>query len=63
MKVKDAKAKLQNLIDALNVYWDDADFDINVHNNGNFNTLDFYTTDVDNWWLDNRTGKVVLNIE
>ena len=30
MKVKDAKAKLQNLIDALNIYWDDADFDIHV---------------------------------
>lgn len=63
MKVKDAKAKLQNLIDALNVYWDDADFDINVHDNGKFNILGFYNSDPDDWMLDTRTGKVVLTIE
>ena len=59
MTVKDAKAKLQNLIDALNIYWDDAEFDIKVYNNQG----GFYSTDVDNWLLDNRTSKVVLTIE
>ena len=59
MKVKDAKAKLQNLIDSLNIYNDDADFDINVYNNRG----GYYTTDFDNWVLDNRTGKVDLTIE
>ena len=29
MTVKDAKEKLQTLVDSLNVYNDDADFDIN----------------------------------
>ena len=59
MTVKDAKAKLQNLIDSLNVYNDDAEFDIKVYNNHG----GFYSTDVDNWLLDNRTDKVVLTIE
>ena len=59
MKVKDAKEKLQNLVDSLNVYNDDADFDIKVYNNQG----GFYSTDVDNWLLDNRTSKVVLTIE
>ena len=59
MKVKDAKAKLQNLIDALNVYWDDADFDINIYDNRGH----YYITDIDDWVLDNRPDKVVLTIE
>ena len=59
MKVKDAKAKFQNLIDSLNIYNDDADFDINIHDNCG----GYYTTDFDEWLLDNRTGKVVLTIE
>lgn len=59
MKVKDAKAKLQNLIDALNIYWDDAEFDIKAYDNRG----GFYSTDVDNWLLDNNTSKVVLTIE
>ena len=62
MTVKDAKAKLQNLIDSLNVYNDDADFDINVYNKyGGYYT--YYTTDFDDWGLDTRTDKVVLTIE
>ena len=63
MTVKDAKEKLQNLINSLDIYNDDADFDINVCDNGNFNTLGIYNSDPDDWWLDNRTGKVVLTIE
>lgn len=63
MKVKDAKEKLQNLIDALNIYWDDADFDIHVYDNSKFNTTGIYTPDFDNWLLYNRDGKVILAIE
>ena len=59
MTVKDAKAKLQNLVDSLNVYNDDAEFDIKAYDNRG----GFYSTDVDNWLLDNRTSKVVLTIE
>ena len=63
IKLKDAKEKLQNLIDALNIYWDDADFDIHVYDNGKFNTAGIYTPDFDNWLLYNRDGKVILAIE
>ena len=59
MKVKDAKEKLQNLVDSLNVYNDDADFYINIYDNCG----GYYTTDFDEWLLDNRTDKVVLTIE
>jgi len=59
MKVKDAKAKLQNLIDSLAVYNDDAEFNIDIYDNCG----GYYTTDFDDWLLDNRTGKVVLTIE
>lgn len=59
MKVKDAKEKLQNLVDSLNVYNDDADFDINIYDNCG----GYYTTDFDEWLLDNRPDKVVLTIE
>ena len=41
-KVKEAKEKLQNLVDSLNVYNDDADFDINIYDNcGGYYTTDF----------------------
>ena len=63
MTVKDAKVKFQNLVDSLNVYNDDAEFDINVCANGIYNTLRIYISDPDDWWLDNRTDKVVLTIE
>lgn len=63
MKVKDAKEKLQNLIAALNIYWDDADLVINVYDNGKFNKSGIYTTDFDNWLLYNGDGKVILAIE
>ena len=59
MKVKDAKEKLQNIIDSLNVYDDNADFIINVYDNRGGD----YTSDFDDWILDNRTNKVVLTIE
>ena len=59
MTVKDAKAKLQNLIDSLNVYDDNADFDINVYDNHGGD----YISNFDDWVLDNRTCKVVLTIE
>lgn len=59
MKVKDAKEKLQNLVDSLNVYNDDADLDINIYDNCG----GYYTTDFNNWMLYNRTNKVVLTIE
>ena len=59
MTVKDAKEKLQNLVDSLNVYNDDADFGINIYDNCG----GYYTTDFDDWLLDNRTDKVVLTIE
>lgn len=59
MTVKEAKEKLQNLVDSLNVYNDDADFNIKVYDNCG----GFYFTDFDDWLLDNRTGKVVLTIE
>lgn len=59
MNVKDAKEKLQNLVDSLNVYNDDADFDIKVYDNRG----GFYFTNFDDWLLDNRTNKVVLTIE
>ena len=59
MTVKDAKEKLQNLIDSLNVYDDNADFIINVYDNRGGD----YTSDFDDWVLDNRTSKVVLTIE
>jgi hypothetical protein len=59
MTVKDAKEKLQNLVNSLNVYNDDADFDINIYDNFG----GYYTTDFDEWLLDNRTDKVVLTIE
>ena len=59
MKVKDAKEKLQNIIDSLNIYDDNADFVINVYDNRGGD----YTSDFDDWVLDNRTSKVVLTIE
>lgn len=59
MTVKDAKEKLQNLVDSLNVYNDDAEFYIKVYNNRG----GFYLTDFDDWVLDNRTDKVVLTVE
>ena len=59
MTVKDAKEKLQNIIDSLNVYDDNADFIINVYDNRGGD----YTSDFDDWVLDNRTDKVVLTIE
>lgn len=59
MKVKDAKSKLQSLIDALDTYNEDADFDMNIYDNCG----GYYTTDFDDWMLDNITGKVVLTIE
>lgn len=59
MTVKDAKEKLQNIINSLNVYDDNADFIINVYDNRGGD----YTSDFDDWVLDNRTDKVVLTIE
>lgn len=59
MKVKEAKEKLQNLVDSLNVYNDDADFDINIYNNRG----GYYTGDFDDWGLDTTTSKIVLTIE
>lgn len=59
MTVKDAKEKLQNLVDSLNVYNDDAEFDIKVYDNRG----GFYFTDFEDIVLDNRTDKVVLTIE
>ena len=59
MTVKNAKEKLQNIIDSLNVYDDNADFIINVYDNRGGD----YTSDFDDWVLDNRTDKVVLTIE
>ena len=59
MTVKDAKEKLQNIIDSLNVYDDNADFVINVYDNRGGD----YISDFDDWVLDNRTSKVVLTIE
>ena len=59
MTVKDAKEKLQNIIDSLNVYDDNADFVVNVYDNLGGD----YTSDFDDWVLDNRTDKVVLTIE
>lgn len=59
MTVKEAKEKLQNLVDSLNVYNDDADFDIKIYDICGC----YHTTDFDDWLLDNRTDKVVLIIE
>jgi hypothetical protein len=59
MTVKDAKAKLQNLIDSLNIYNDDADFVIDIYDNCG----GYYTSDFDDWCLDTTTSKVVLTIE
>ena len=47
MTVKEAKEKLQNLVDSLNIYNDDADFDINIYDNcGGYYTTDFAKEDV-----------------
>jgi hypothetical protein len=59
MTVKDAKLELQKLVDSLNVYNDDADFDINIYDNRG----GYYTSDFDDWGLDTTTSKVVLTIE
>ena len=63
MTVKDAKEKLQNLVDSLNVYSDDADLDIHIYDNGKSDKVGIYTIGFDKWYLYNRNGKVVLTIE
>ena len=63
MTVKEAKEKLQNLVDSLNVYNDDADLDIHIYDNGKSDKVGIYTIGFDKWYLYNRTGKVVLTIE